>query len=593
MVSGVCGTERGFAVPAPRPARTAAGRLVAVLLLILGTLGIGVVGAGPAFAHAQLLSTDPAAGAHLTNPPDHVSLTFGEAVSFVPDGFRLLDHTGSDLTLGDPQESGTKVTVAVPGKLADGAYVFSWRVVSADTHPVAGAIPFTVGNAASGPAPAISVGGGAPGSTQPLAAVNRWVGYVGAIGSVGTLFFVLLCWPAGRRDRFVRLVGVAGTALVAITAVVGLPLQASLADGVPVHKVFSGGAVRAVLHSTFGHAAIARLVLAVLLAVLLSAPRRLPGVDGVCAAVGVALLACFSWAGHASVSDVPALTVADDVIHLVCVVTWLGGLFLLATRLLPAPWPGLEVVLARWSRTAMWAVGLLVVTGVIQAWRELRSVHALAASDYGHWIIAKTCGLVLLVLLGNLGRSRVQAWARSGIGTTPAGASLGAMRAADPAPPVLGRLRQSVAAELVIAAVVLVFSALLVVSDPHVESSSAGMSGMPGMSMAAGSVSGSVTLPTGPVATISISPAMAGSPTINIVTASAGGGSLDPVEVDATAALPARGIEPIPLTLTRTSAGHYVVNGAPLGFPGTWTITVTVRTSDIDSGVGTVNLVLH
>jgi copper transport protein len=150
-----------------------------------------------------------------------------------------------------------------------------------------------------------------------------------------------------------------------------------------------------------------------------------------------------------------------------------------------------------------------------------------------------------------------------------------------------------VAAELVIAAVVLVFSALLVVSDPHVESSSAGMSGMPGMSMAAGSVSGSVTLPTGPVATISISPAMAGSPTINIVTASAGGGSLDPVEVDATAALPARGIEPIPLTLTRTSAGHYVVNGAPLGFPGTWTITVTVRTSDIDSGVGTVNLVLH
>jgi copper transport protein len=113
---------------------------------------------------------------------------------------------------------------------------------------------------------------------------------------------------------------------------------------------------------------------------------------------------------------------------------------------------------------------------------------------------------------------------------------------------------------------------------------------MPSIASAAHAVGGEVTLPTGPIVSVQVDPATAGNPTIAITTVAPNGGTIDPVEVDATAALPSRGIEPIPLQLTRTAAGHYVVTGAPLGFPGTWVITVTVRTSDIDSGVGAVNV---
>jgi copper transport protein len=209
-------------------------------------------------------------------------------------------------------------------------------------------------------------------------------------------------------------------------------------------------------------------------------------------------------------------------------------------------------------------------------------------------VIVKSVGLVLLVALGNLGRIRVQAWtrARAGGDRTPVGASLGAMRAVGPpSGQILTRLRQSVAAELTIAAGVLVASSLLVVSDPHL-SMSMSMPMPAGAGAAQGSAGGSVTLPTGPVVTVRVSPATAGTPTVTITTASAAGGVINPVEVDATAALSARGIEPIPLQLARTGPGHYVVAGAPLGFPGTWAITVTVRTSDIDSGVGTVSVTL-
>jgi copper transport protein len=133
------------------------------------------------------------------------------------------------------------------------------------------------------------------------------------------------------------------------------------------------------------------------------------------------------------------------------------------------------------------------------------------------------------------------------------------MRAEEPQGPILTRLRRSVAAELVIAGGVLVVSALLVVSDPHLPASVA--AGASAAHPSAGAAGGTVTLPTGPIVSVQADPATAGSPTITITTVSPSGATIDPVEVDATAALPARGIEPIPLQLTRTAAGHYVVSG--------------------------------
>ena len=43
----------------------------------------------------------------------------------------------------------TVLTVDVPDTLAEGTYVVSWRVVSADGHPVAGALTFSVGQPSS------------------------------------------------------------------------------------------------------------------------------------------------------------------------------------------------------------------------------------------------------------------------------------------------------------------------------------------------------------------------------------------------------------------------------------------------------------
>jgi copper transport protein len=92
---------------------------------------------------------------------------------------------------------------------------------------------------------------------------------------------------------------------------------------------------------------------------------------------------------------------------------------------------------------------------------------------------------------------------------------------------------------------------------------------------------------------VRVDPATAGTPTVQITTRSPAGDVVDPVELSATAALPEHGVEPLPLRTERISAGTYAVHGAPLPFPGDWRITVTVRTSDVDSGVGDVTVHLQ
>ena len=94
---------------------SAVRRLVAVLLLAVDWVGGGVLFvASPAAAHAQLISSDPAAGAHLDAPPKQLTLTFGEGVSLIRNGMRLLGKDAAAQTLGEPRVDGTVVTVPVP-----------------------------------------------------------------------------------------------------------------------------------------------------------------------------------------------------------------------------------------------------------------------------------------------------------------------------------------------------------------------------------------------------------------------------------------------------------------------------------------------
>ncbi len=121
----------------------------ALIALVLGAL-VGPV--GPASAHDELISTQPASGAVLDAPPATIGLEFSEDVLAISPTVVLTGPDG-DVPLESPVVTGTQVSVAVPLGLAPGAYSVIWRVVSADGHPVQGTFAFSLTAPVATPTP--------------------------------------------------------------------------------------------------------------------------------------------------------------------------------------------------------------------------------------------------------------------------------------------------------------------------------------------------------------------------------------------------------------------------------------------------------
>src|SRR5664279_1357139 len=103
-------------------------------------VGIVVVAAAPAFAHATLQSESPSADGVVATSPSQVQLTFDENVEVSFGSIALYDAKGHRVDIGAPHHSATSdhsIETTVP-HLANGSYVLTWRVISADSHPVHG-----------------------------------------------------------------------------------------------------------------------------------------------------------------------------------------------------------------------------------------------------------------------------------------------------------------------------------------------------------------------------------------------------------------------------------------------------------------------
>ena len=121
------------------------------LLGVLALLAALIVGAAPARAHSDLLSSSPEAGATLAEAPGEISFTFTEELLDQGNAVTLtVVETDTRLELGAVKVRGDTVRVAWPDQSPAGAYRAAYRVVSADGHPINGSITFTIEQAVGG-----------------------------------------------------------------------------------------------------------------------------------------------------------------------------------------------------------------------------------------------------------------------------------------------------------------------------------------------------------------------------------------------------------------------------------------------------------
>jgi hypothetical protein len=172
----------------------------------------GVALAGSASAHDYIVSTSPAADSTQTKPISKVVLTYDDLV---------LDpqHNGSTSVVQVTDASGRHFetdcasvldrNVTVPASLGGaGKYTVSWRIVSADGHPVSGSYDFTYAppagaSAAPGSnAPACGHSTATAASTASASGSSSVSGVlIGVVGGVVVLVIVAAVVLMARRGR--------------------------------------------------------------------------------------------------------------------------------------------------------------------------------------------------------------------------------------------------------------------------------------------------------------------------------------------------------------------------------------------------------
>ena len=347
-----------------------------------------------------------------------------------------------------------------------------------------------------------------------------------------------------------------------LSAAAALALQGAIAGGTPVWDALSTTVIGDVLGTRFGHVWGLGLVAWLLVGALAAARAPVPAV----AAPLAALAALPALGGHASVQSPVALLLPANVVHVVAMSAWLGGVAVLVlalrgatarleagerTRLLAA-------VVGRFSALAGLAIAVLLASGVVQGVVEVRTPANLVETAFGRAVLVKIVLFGGIVALGYVNRRRLlPALERAAEG----GASPG--RAG-----VL--LRRTLRAELALGLAALAATGALSGYAPSVAESSGPFS--------ANADIGPARLE------VTVDPARVGPNEMHVYLFDRRDGSqFDATEeLTVTAELPEKRIAPIELEPTKAGPGHYVVSGAALGVAGTWNVEIVSRVSDFD-----------
>ncbi|MFB6848352.1 copper resistance CopC/CopD family protein [Streptomyces sp. NPDC056373] len=424
--------------------QTIAPRVRTLVLLLLAAACALLAGAGPASAHAAVTGSDPGQGAVVDKAPARISLTFSEQVALSDDSLRVLDPEGKRVDTAKPANvSGTTYAVPLHSGLPDGTYTVAYQVVSADSHPVAGAYTFSIGAPSK---TSVSVSGQSTddGVVGWLYGFGRYVSYAGFIVMAGGAAFVLACWQRGSGVRSIQRYVVSGWVALTAATLALLLLRGSFTGSGKISDVFDLSLLGQVLQTKTGAALVSRLLLlaaaALFIAVLFGAydkredareKRDLTfglSIGGVVVAAGLA--ASWAMSEHASVGLQAGIAMPVDVLHLLAVAAWLGGLGALLVALYRAPAEThLDApAVRRFSQVAFGSVLALIATGTYQSWRQLGSWSAFTDTRYGQLLLAKIALVVVLVGVAWISRR----WTGRLAETAPVGAPVEAPEVREP-----------------------------------------------------------------------------------------------------------------------------------------------------------------
>jgi copper transport protein len=528
--------------------------------------------AAPAFAHAQLMSTTPGGNSVLDQSPENIELEFSENVSAGPGAIRVYDSNANRVDESPVSQPDDRhiVTLDLP-ELDGGGYVVTWRVTSADSHPISGAFSFSVGgeevDTAGLSERLLSQNGGDP-LVGALDTATRSITFgsllllVGAVGFLGLVSKSVL-----ERPRFKAIV-MATTASLALATVLGFLIHGPYTAGLGLSSIFQPEILKETAKSSFGQASVIRLIFSVVLgATLLAAFKRSSfGLRLAVPAIATALLLLLSvtLTGHAVTGRYVGLAIVADLIHMAAAAVWIGGLVYLFVFGLRNRSQELLSTVTRFSNVAFWSVVALVITGTFQGWRQLGTLSELFALDYGRLLLVKVGLVAAILIVANQSRK----WVNKQFTAVDL----------DEKPELATKIRKRVGIESVVSVLVVVVTALLV-------------NAVPSQAVTGGPQQERLEVANYYVDAV-VDPAETGPNAIHFYVLSKQGSVTDVQDLTASLALPSSDIEAIEVPLSKAGPGHMVNYGMAIPIAGEWTLTVDVRVDDFtqETVTTTVNI---
>jgi len=540
-------------------------------LLAGGLVGVALAlaPAEPAAAHASLVETDPAEGQVLSESPRVARLMFDETVSATAGGVQMYDARGK-VVESKASARDTVLTVDVPDTLDEGTYVVSWRVVSADGHPVAGALTFSVGRPSAvvrpPPTPDESSASGVRGALSAVQAI----GYLGLFLAAGLVVFAGWLLPALPRldvlRRRLRRTARGAALLAALAGLLQLPLSGAYQQGLGFAglleaSAWSGAGGRELL-------ALTMLVGGLGLAVApLGADPLVGRARGIATAGAVVAIASPSVVGHSRAFPPQLLVIATDILHVAVGAVWLGGLAGLALSLpaLAGRSRAAAETLARFSGLAAGLLTLLVASGSLMAWRIIGSWDDLFGTTYGRLLIVKVMIAALAVAIA--------AWNRFALLPRIIGAADRPERL-----DAASEIRRAVAAEASVLVAVLLVTGFLVNQPPRQA---------PPVVAAAGT--GVVTGDLGEDLRVlgTMSPRAVGTNTVTIQLQDLTGEPVEPTRPP-TVRVRSSTVDLGNLLVTSSDAGTYSAE-VVLPTSGTWRVQVSLRIDEFENPVASLS----
>jgi copper transport protein len=356
--------------------------LIACMLMFFPTL---------AAAHAVLISSIPAQGERLLLTPQVLSLRFSEAVTKVD--ATLVSREGVQQKL-KTVVSGGDVSAELPGSpLADGAYAFTWRIVSEDGHPVSASVVFSIGEGSN------STDFNAAMTNAGWIAAATWgakfVFYCATLFGVGGVFFSIVIArerPQRATTSMLALSGLCAVALVVLFCleeaggdIAGMATLEALAVALDCSLVKSVAMILVSLCLAFGAGLLLRS-------------------GAVLSTMALTVLGpAFALTGHASGAGVQWLSFSAVSLHVISVAFWAGSL--------PGLWktlgrkePSQRETLTRFSFVIPFSIGTLLLAGTYLAVVQVGTPLALVTTDYGNVLLAKLALVAIALALGTWNR---------------------------------------------------------------------------------------------------------------------------------------------------------------------------------------------